>query len=316
MINNKTVLFFFPIVLLSQPVIAKEKVSMNDFITNPSLWVNGNIGFGYINNNVNLYKKSINTVSPSININIGYDFNRYIGIYSGYNLIDSMTDNNSINIFSLGFKGNLPLYKRWSIFGKVGMSYLNGNTSSYNSSGSLGFGFEYKVTNSISTQFGYDYYQNLELKKSSVGLSKIYWGMTYRFGQVTLPIIKSQQVDIVETTISDVSVLIRKNYIISFPTGKSILDNEDKSVLAELLEVMHKFPEVNAKITGRADATGNALINDKISKSRSLSVYRYLISHGISSDRLIREWLSDSSPIDSNSSKNSELERSVQIILY
>lgn len=321
MINNKYViknklkkiLTFFAFTLLSPVVVASELVSVKGLITYPSVWMSGSLGMGKAENN-NL--QSLDSISPSFKLMAGYDVNRYLGMYSSYDFIDSILKDKSINILTLGFKGNLPVFDMWSVFGKVGISYLNGNTNSYNVSGSVGLGVEYKITNSISTKIGYDYYQNIDMIKSNVGLNQIYWGMTYRFGQVSLPIIKSKQIEIVDVAISDVSVLTRKNYIISFPTEQSILDYEDKYILAELLAVMYDFPEVTAKITGRADATGNALINDKISKARSLSVYRYLISHGISSDRLIREWLSDSSPIDNNSPKNSELERSVQIVLY
>ncbi|WP_394167846.1 OmpA family protein [Photobacterium piscicola] len=324
MINNKYTIInkakkmsiFFTFTLLSPIVVASELVSVQGLITYPSAWMSGSLGVGKAENNS---LQSLDGISPSFKLMVGYDVNRYLGMYSSYDFIDSILKDKSINIFSLGFKGNLPVFDMWSVFGKVGISYLNGNTNSYNVSGSVGLGVEYKITNSISTKIGYDYYQNIDLIKSNVGLNKIYWGMIYRFGQVSLPIIKSQQIEIVNTTISDISdisVLTRKNYIISFPTGQSILDYDDKYILAELLTVMHNFPEVIAKITGRADATGNALINDEISKARSLSAYRYLISHGISSDRLVREWLSDSSPIDNNSPKNSELERSVQIVLY
>ena len=317
MTNSKKILIFFSFALLSHIVIASENIPINDLTTYPSIWVSGSLGLGETtNNSIVLKKQSLDGIFPSFKLMTGYDVNRYLGMYSSYDFIDSILKNQSINVFSLGFKGNLPVFDMWSVFGKVGISYLNGNTNSYNVSGSVGLGVEYKITNSISTKIGYDYYQNIDLIKSNVGLNKIYWGMIYRFGQVSLPIIKSQQIDIVNTTISDISVLTRKNYIISFPTGQSILGYDDKYILAELLTVMYDFPEVTAKITGRADATGNALINDKISKARSLSAYRYLISHGISSDRLIREWLSDSSPIENNSPKNSELERSVQIVLY
>ncbi|PSX16856.1 OmpA family protein [Photobacterium kishitanii] len=309
----KKIIMIFITILLSPVVFAKDNVSVNNLITYPSVWMSGNLGLGKADNDS---LQSLDGISPAFKLIAGYDVNRYLGLYSSYDFIGSIPKNNSMNVFSLGFKGNVPIFDMWSVFGKVGISYLNGNTDSYNVSGSLGLGAEYKITNAISTQIGYDYYQNIGLIKSSVGLNQIYWGMTYRFGQVSLPIIKSQKIEVVDEIISDFLVLTRKSYIISFPTGQSVLDNDDKYVLEELLKVMHEFPEIKAKIIGRADATGNGLINEKISKARSLSAHRYLISHGISSNRLAKEWLSDSSPIDLNSPKNSELERSVQIILH
>lgn len=315
MINNKIlyqieVSFIYFLFFVSPSVVfGSEDTSINNLTTYPSTWISGNVGVSNAKDNELQYD-----VSPTIKLMAGYDFNNYLGVYGGYDYIKSKGYSN--NILSFGLKGNIPIFDMWSFFGKMGISYLNVNTDHYNISGSLGLGLEYKITNAISTQIGFDYFQNIDTLESKVGISQMYWGMTYRFGQALLPVIKSRQVDIVDTITTDISVLMRKNYLISFPTGQSVLDNEDKYVLAELLDMMHEFPEVNAKITGRADATGNASINDKISKARSLSAYRYLISHGISSDRLTREGLSNSSPISSNSPKNSELERSVQIILY
>ena len=147
--NKKNILASLSFALLSPMVIASETISFNDLTTYPSIWVSGNLGLGETNKNSTLLN---NSIYPTLKLMAGYDMNRYLGMYSSYDFIDKIQEDNSINIFSLGFKGHLPIFDVWSVFGKVGISYLNGNTDSYNVSGSVGLGVEYQISNSISTQ--------------------------------------------------------------------------------------------------------------------------------------------------------------------
>ncbi|WP_181314249.1 OmpA family protein [Photobacterium phosphoreum] len=307
--TNLNLLMFCTFPLISLNVFASETVTLPNDTNYPSAWVSGNFGISNINTNSKLNTQSL----PTLKIVSGYDFNPYIGLYSSYDYINSK--NKDVNILSLGFKGNLPIFDAWSIFGKIGISYLNNQGKQYNVSGSTGLGVEYKITNSISTQIGYDYYQNMDVSKSTFSLNQLYWGMTYRFGQPILPIIKAREVDVIHNIDSKVMVLSRENYIITFGNGQYSLDRLDKITLNNVLTIMHTYPHLTAKIIGRADKIGHFLINEKISQNRALSAYQYLIKNGVSSSRLSKKAVSNISPLSDDSSNNSELERSVQIIL-
>lgn len=309
MINSKrNILILCVFSVISPSVFADDNVSINTYTSYPLTWVSGNIGTGNIDN-------SVARLSPTFKILTGYDINQYIGIYSGYDYMDNVSKNDAINILSFGFKGNIPIFGSWNIFGKLGISYLNNHGDNYNVSGTTGLGLEYRMTNSISTQVGYDYYQNMNESQSRVSLNQLYWGMTYRFGQSKFPIIKTNKIDIIHNVNSDVVTILRKNYIVSFDTGKFSLDVLNRITLDNVLVLMNKYPKLRANLIGRADKTGSDLINDKISINRALVVYQYLVANGIIPSRLKVKSLSNTLPIMNDNHKNSQLERSVQIII-
>ncbi|WP_052959665.1 OmpA family protein [Photobacterium kishitanii] len=308
--TNLNLLMFCTFPLISLNVFASETVTLPDDTNYPSAWISGNLG---LSNTMSSYELDTQS-SPTLKIESGYDLNQYLGLYGSYDYI-SPHINDSVNILSFGFKGRLPIFDAWSIFGKIGLSYLNSQDEKYNVSGSTGLGIEYEITNSISTQIGYDYYQNMDMSQSKVSLNQLYWGMTYRFGQPSLPIIKTKEIEVIHPIDNNAIVLSRENYIISFDTGKYSLDILDKITLNDVLTLMHTYPHLTAKITGRTDKIGNALINQEISQNRALSVYQYLIENGISSSRLSRKAVSNTSPLSNKSPDRSKLERSVQIII-
>ena len=312
-INNKKkkLLIFFTFSLISPVAFSSDGIALNDYRVDPSTWISGNLGISNIQNSNVLGKKLL----PTLKISIGYDINQYIGIYSGYDYIGKVHKNDAINILLLGFKGNIPIFDSWNIFGKLGISYLNNHGDNYNISGTTGLGIEYKMTNSISTQVGYDYYQDMDESQSRVSLNQLYWGMTYRFGQSEFPIIKTNKTDIIHNVNYDVVTVLRKNYIVTFGTGKFSLDALDRITLDDVLVLMKKYPKLRANLIGRADKTGSDLINDKISINRALVVYQYLVANGIMPSRLKVKSLSNTLPIMNDNHKNSQLERSVQIII-
>lgn len=291
-------------------IITDEFLS-NELISYPSVWIGGNIGVSSLDYQIN--KVNNHHISPSFKADVGYDFNKYIGIYSSYGFVDSVADLGSINIFSAGILGRYEVFKHWSVFGKIGIGYFNGMNESYNATGSGGVGVEYTITPSISTKFEYNYYQDVDMNQSNTQLSQILWGLSYRFGQPSIPVIKENRTEVVienkNTTLS------RNNYLISFPIGISSLDEWDTFTLTELVFAMHRFPYLKAEVIGRTDSTGSTATNEKLSENRAISVKNYLLSHGINLDRLIVSWVANNDPLDTSSSKNSELERSVQVIL-
>ncbi|PSU14959.1 outer membrane beta-barrel protein, partial [Photobacterium kishitanii] len=183
--TNLNLVMFCTFPLISLNVFASETVTLPNETNYPSAWVSGNLGLSDITSN----HVSDSKYSPTLKIASGYDLNQYLGLYGSYDYINSHIYD-SVNILSLGFKGRLPIYGNWSVFGKIGLSYLNNQDKKYNVSGSTGLGIEYEITNSISTHIGYDYYQNMNVSQSNMSLNQLYWGMIYCFGHPSLPIIK------------------------------------------------------------------------------------------------------------------------------
>ena len=69
---------------------------------------------------------------------------------------------------------------------------------------------------------------------------------------------------------------------------------------AKFAAVMNQFPNAKFAIEGHTDSTGNDKINDPLSQDRANAVRDYLISKGISANRLTAEGFGSKRPIDTN----------------
>jgi outer membrane protein OmpA-like peptidoglycan-associated protein/tetratricopeptide (TPR) repeat protein len=71
-----------------------------------------------------------------------------------------------------------------------------------------------------------------------------------------------------------------------FASGKSKLKKESTTELENLLKLMNDAPNLKIEISGYTDNTGSDKVNQKLSKARAKAVVDYLVSKGISADRL------------------------------
>ena len=79
------------------------------------------------------------------------------------------------------------------------------------------------------------------------------------------------------------------------PGATAILDRE---VIPEL----KADPDLQVLVEGHTDAVGNDTYNEKLSGQRAGSVWKYLVSKGISSSRIQAKGLGESDPVASNDS--------------
>jgi len=94
------------------------------------------------------------------------------------------------------------------------------------------------------------------------------------------------------------SVVILKNIFFDF--DKFDLKPESLIELNRLLDLLKKNPALKIEIGGHTDNKGTAEYNQKLSESRSRSVYDFLVSNGINKNRLSYKGYGLTKPIDTN----------------
>ncbi len=110
-------------------------------------------------------------------------------------------------------------------------------------------------------------------------------------------------------TIADTVEAIKTSFnAAQFLAAKADLTESSKLVLQELAEMMNKHPEVKLKIVGHASSDGTEKFNQKLSEQRAQAAVEYLISLGISADRLQSEGKGSSEPISDDREKNRRTE--------
>lgn len=109
------------------------------------------------------------------------------------------------------------------------------------------------------------------------------------------PLIK----DVPLSLIKEGEKVILKN--VFFETAKYDLKDESKIELDKLVIFLQKNPTVKIEISGHTDNQGDKKSNITLSENRSKSVTNYLISKGISADRLTSKGYGDSVPVADNS---------------
>ena len=87
---------------------------------------------------------------------------------------------------------------------------------------------------------------------------------------------------------------------LEFETGKDIIKPESIPSLTELAQVLVKKPEWKLQIAGHTDNVGDAQANLVLSKKRSESVKKFMMSQGIDGDRLSTLYFGETMPIADN----------------
>ena len=100
---------------------------------------------------------------------------------------------------------------------------------------------------------------------------------------------------------------------ISFETGKAVLKPSAQLTLAKLAGIAQVFPDINMRVEGYTDSTGNAATNQKLSEARAKAVYDFLKSQGVADTRLAFQGLGPANPVADNTtadgrSKNRRVE--------
>lgn len=90
---------------------------------------------------------------------------------------------------------------------------------------------------------------------------------------------------------------------INFDTGKSIIREDSKPVIAQISEMLLSHPEITVSIEGHTDDQGDNVSNQKLSENRAKAVMDAIAARGISSERMSSKGLGEDKPIADNSTE-------------
>lgn len=87
---------------------------------------------------------------------------------------------------------------------------------------------------------------------------------------------------------------------IFFATAKSTILARSFPLLDQVVEALKAYPKLRIRIEGHTDIRGGHKYNMRLSDSRAASVRKYLVDHGIASDRLESKGYGPDQPIANN----------------
>ncbi|MBS1801028.1 MAG: OmpA family protein [Acidobacteria bacterium] len=90
---------------------------------------------------------------------------------------------------------------------------------------------------------------------------------------------------------------------LTFDTGKATLQASSEEQLNNIAEILRAYPNVNLKLGGYTDNTGDPAANMALSTARAKNVMDALVAKGIDASRLASEGYGDQYPVGDNSTE-------------
>jgi outer membrane protein OmpA-like peptidoglycan-associated protein len=91
---------------------------------------------------------------------------------------------------------------------------------------------------------------------------------------------------------------------VQFELGKATLKSESFTILQQVASLLQRYPDYNLAIGGHTDNTGSSVANQELSEKRAKACYDYIISRGVSADRLSYTGFGESRPVADNATEN------------
>jgi OmpA-OmpF porin, OOP family len=104
-------------------------------------------------------------------------------------------------------------------------------------------------------------------------------------------------------TVDGKGCLASASSVVLFSFNSSDIRSKAYPMLNEAAMIMKKNPDINGRIDGYADSTGNGAYNIDLSERRAKAVKDYLVSRGIDPERLSTKGFGDADPVASNDTK-------------
>ena len=92
---------------------------------------------------------------------------------------------------------------------------------------------------------------------------------------------------LVRTSIQQAAERVEKFNKIYFALDSYKLTNKAKYYLSSIVKVLNEVPEAKIAIDGHASVEGDSIHNEELSYNRAQAVYKYLVSKGLSSSRVV-----------------------------
>jgi len=102
---------------------------------------------------------------------------------------------------------------------------------------------------------------------------------------------------------------------INFDTGKSIVRDESKPIIEQIVQMMKSNPDLKIGVEGHTDNVGNPESNKTLSEARAKSVVSAIIAQGIPADRLTPAGFGQDKPVADNKTEEGRAKnRRVELI--
>jgi outer membrane protein OmpA-like peptidoglycan-associated protein/outer membrane protein W len=110
--------------------------------------------------------------------------------------------------------------------------------------------------------------------------------------------------------------LVEYSRTINFAFDSDKFTDGTPPVLDSIVEILMAYPKANFSVEGHCDDIGSKKVNQKISDKRANAVVKYLTNNGIAESRLTARGYGESTPIDTNDTREGRANnRRVEIIL-
>nr|WP_262908813.1 OmpA family protein [Hymenobacter translucens] len=104
---------------------------------------------------------------------------------------------------------------------------------------------------------------------------------------------------------------------IQFEFDKAVLKPISFPTLDAIVQILNEYPDYTLGITGHTDSKGNDAYNLRLSDDRAASARTYMLSKGISADRIVSHGYGETKPIADNATAAGQaINRRVEFDLY
>lgn len=93
-----------------------------------------------------------------------------------------------------------------------------------------------------------------------------------------------------------INVTFDENSGVQFEINKADLTSQGKATLDKMSEVFVEYDDTNILVEGHTDSSGRDEYNMTLSQKRAETVTNYLVSKGVSKDRLTTKWYGETQP--------------------
>lgn len=102
---------------------------------------------------------------------------------------------------------------------------------------------------------------------------------------------------------------------INFDTGKSIIRDDSKPIIDQIVQMMKSNPDLKIGVEGHTDNVGTPASNKTLSEARAKSVVSAIVAQGISADRLSPVGFGQDKPVaDNNTEEGRAKNRRVELV--